>query len=702
MPGVRLGSVLRQLKQRVSAEHVGALSDGELLQAFVRHREEAAFSALVQRHGPLVLAVCRHVLKHEQDAEDAFQATFILLARHAGSIRTTQAVASWLYRVAFRTALKAGVNMARRRSHENEYARSSPRAQAPADGRELEGILHEELKRLPEKYQAPLVLCGLQGRSGTEAARQLGWKEGTVRGRLTQARRLLQQRLARRGVELGAVLGAAAVSGQAFAGTLLVRAVQAARLASAGKTALAGLVSARVLALVERVDRMLLLAKLQIFALLLLAASIVGGAGLLAQQGEKAATPPPKDAAPPARAVRVDRQGDPLPEGALARFGTVRLRQGWMTSHVLFSPDGTQLAVLGYGRPLGLWDVASGKQIHQFHERDSQPDGAAFSPDGTLLAEGDTAVRLWDTRTGALRRALPAAEASQRAVVFTPDGNTLISAGHDKLIHLWNPHTGESLGKLEGHDASAFRLAITKDGKTLASTGDDKVIRFWDLARRKPVLEIKGLDYVVELAFSPDGRSLASAEESHGPARVWDVRTGQERFRLGDDASRGKAVAYSPDGVLLASGHSDGAIRLWDAATGKEVRRWSSPSGVRSLAFAPDGKSLATISIWDSGPRLWDAASGKEIHPGDTHRGMVTQLALSTDGKSLLTMANDRQLLQWDLATQTPRKLLELPFSNKSWKDYHAQLSADGRILARASRLEKTVSLIEPLTQMPF
>jgi RNA polymerase sigma factor (sigma-70 family) len=707
--------VLRHIQQLVSAERVGAVSDGELLQAFIRHQDDAAFSALLRRHGPLVLAVCRRVLNHEQDAEDAFQATFVLLARHAGSLRKTQSLASWLYRVAYRTALKAGLHMARRRIRENEYARSNPRTEAPSQAGvgELETILHEELCRLPTKYQAPLVLCCLEGKSGTEAARHLGWKAGTLRGRLTQARRLLRRRLARRGVELGVVLSAATCSQQAVAGALpanlITSAVQAARLALTGKIALAGVVSARVAALVEGADHLMLVSKFRILVVLFLMVSIFGGVGLLAQPasvgvqanaGEKVVSRSPQGPPPaPARDVRTDRYGDPLPEGALARFGTIRWRQGWMASRVLFSPDGTKLALLGYGRPIGLWDVATGKQIHQFHNRDSQPGGAAFSPDGKLLAEGDVAVRLWDTRTGALRRELPAAEESQRAVLFTPDGNTVISAGHDKVIHLWNVHTGVSLGQLEGHDASAWSLAITQDGRVLASTGNDKVIRLWNLARRKPILEIKGLGHVVELAFSPDGRWLASAEEDNAPVRVWDVRTGKERFRFGDVASRGQTVAFSPDGRLVASGHSDGAIHLWDAATGKDARRWSCRSAVKSLAFSPDGKTLATTSLWDSGPRLWDTASGKEIHPTDAHRGMVTQICLSPAGNALLSLSNDRQVIQWDLATQTPRRLLELPFGKTSWKDYYAQLSADGRILARAARLEKTVTLIDPQTQ---
>src|SRR5262249_17782619 len=159
------------------------VSDRELLQRFLAGREERAFAALLRRHGPLVWSVCWQVLHHRQDAEDAFQATFLLLARQAGSIRKTTAVASWLYRVAQRVARKGGKNMPRRRTQERQVERRGVRPpEAEAAWRELQAVLTEELERLPEKYRAPFLLCCLEGKSGPEAARQLGWKEGTVTG----------------------------------------------------------------------------------------------------------------------------------------------------------------------------------------------------------------------------------------------------------------------------------------------------------------------------------------------------------------------------------------------------------------------------------------------------------------------------------------------------------------------------------------
>jgi RNA polymerase sigma factor (sigma-70 family) len=741
MAPAQLAPVLQHVRTLVNTEGMKSASDGELVRQFVASRDEGAFAELLRRHGPMVQSVCRRVLGHQQDAEDAFQATFLVLARRAGSIRRSGAVGAWVYQVAHRIAMKAGRDVTRRQLRQERASTRSPTEPASeAALRELQAILQEEVNRLPDKYRAPFVLCCLEGKSGVDAARQLGWKEGTVSGRLTEARKLLRSRLTKRGVNLAAALCAVHLPHSAItaaASASLGRATLKAALSfAAGRVPADDMVSGQSLALAQWLLRVASTSRVMTATIFLLMLSLLGvGLGLAChgpspvsllppqaafagapqkRGGDKAAASRPAEspAAPP---VRVDRFGDPLPEGAVARFGTVRLRQGWMASRVLFSPDGKKLAVAGLGRPLGLWDVANGKEIRQFHQKDIQASGVDFSPDGTLLAEGHFDVRLWDTKTGVLRHALGPAQASQRAVVFTPDGKTVISGGHDNLIHSWNVQSGDSLGKLEGHTNSVLTLAVTKDGSTLASGGSDQTIRLWDLAGRRQIREIKGAankeGYFHGLSFSPDGRWLASVEnDGNAPGRVWDVRTGKERFQLGRYSSHAYTVAFSPDGKLIASGHGDGAIRLWDPATGKELRHWSCQFGVptgdmahglRNLAFSPNSKTLATASVWECGPRLWDVATGTEIRTGDTHRGSIRQVCLTRDGKSLLSLSHDQQLMQWDLANKTPRRLMELPFGTR-WNDYYQLLSPDGRVLAQGSRRDRTVTLIDPQMQKPL
>ena len=172
-----------------------ALSDGQLLEWFIQQRAQAAFTALVRRHGPMVMSVCRRVLRNSHDAEDAFQATFLVLAEKASRLRQPELLANWLYGVAYRTALHARQRAARRSEREREAASpSSTSSDSEIEDREMRRVLDEELQALPEKYRAPLVLCYLEGMTNEEAARMLGWPSGSMSHRLARGRKLLGQR----------------------------------------------------------------------------------------------------------------------------------------------------------------------------------------------------------------------------------------------------------------------------------------------------------------------------------------------------------------------------------------------------------------------------------------------------------------------------------------------------------------------------
>jgi RNA polymerase sigma factor (sigma-70 family) len=293
-----LSAGVRHLRDVLAAQQRCGDSDEQLLHAFAVHRDEEAFAVLVHRHGPMVLRVCRRILGHEQDAEDVFQATFLVLAQKAASLRKKTALASFLHGIACRLALAAKRSAARRHKHESSLeARTQPRLPAsPADElpwREVRALLDEEIARLPEIYRSVFVLCCLEDVGREEAARRLGVKPGTVASRLAEARKRLARRLARRGVELTAVLAATTVAEgtvSALPAGLMASTLKAV-LATATGEKLAGVVSVSVAELVEGAMRV---SKAKIATVILLTASLLTGASVSAYRGLAAnpLTPP--------------------------------------------------------------------------------------------------------------------------------------------------------------------------------------------------------------------------------------------------------------------------------------------------------------------------------------------------------------------------------------------------------------------------
>ncbi|HEX3148005.1 MAG TPA: sigma-70 family RNA polymerase sigma factor [Gemmataceae bacterium] len=224
---MRLTNLLRHLHPVPSVPASAASTDREALRAFVAHKDEAAFTVLVNRHGPMVLAVCRRILHHAQDAEDACQATFLVLARKAASIGRSDALGSWLHGVAYRIALRARRDAGRRRAREQQAATSVGTDPTEAIAwRDVQVFLEAEIARLPERYRAAFVLCHLEGRSRIEAAADLGIEENTLSSRLARARERLRWRLARRGVHLPALLAAAALADSATGSAIPTELVQ--------------------------------------------------------------------------------------------------------------------------------------------------------------------------------------------------------------------------------------------------------------------------------------------------------------------------------------------------------------------------------------------------------------------------------------------------------------------------------------------
>ena len=288
MPTRQMDSIVRYVR-KIALQDARSMSDAQLLESFITHHDESAFEALVTRHGPLVLSVCRRALKNLHDAEDAFQTTFLVLVRKAASLGKRELLANWLYGVAYRTALKARAATNRKRAKESIFA-ELPEREAPAEEvpDELLSWLDRELIRLPDKYRLPVVCCDLQGLSRIDAANKLGWPVGTLNWRLAKARKLLSKKLTQPGSMLSG--GALALALSRDTAHAVVSPGLKQLTVHAGKLMLthslgAGVVSAKVASLTEGVVKSMFLTKLKMGLLVIVSVAGIGTATGLASYG---------------------------------------------------------------------------------------------------------------------------------------------------------------------------------------------------------------------------------------------------------------------------------------------------------------------------------------------------------------------------------------------------------------------------------
>jgi RNA polymerase sigma factor (sigma-70 family) len=668
MANRRFGIVFEHLRQLFGGRGTDPTEDGLLLRRFLDGRDEAAFTALVRSYGPLVLRVCRNVLADPGDVEDAFQATFLVFVRRAASLARPQPLGPWLYGVAYRVAVRARAQAARRRWHERQVPlRAEAEVPLAGDGHELGPVIEEEINRLPEKYRVPFVLCYLEGKTNEEAARCLGCPKGTVLSRLARGRERLRVRLTRRGVAPATAIavgtGAAASVSEALAGGT----VRMGLLFAAGQTAVAAGASAQAAALTQRVMKVMLMNRLGTLSVVLLAMALVSaGAVALARQAlvhepareEPAASLPAADdvstKAPAQERTPTDVFGDPLPEGAVARMGTHRLReQGGPVLGLAFGPNGTTLCSASSGQ-VHRWDAATGKELKSW----SLPLGAggvapAFSHDGHLMAwEHGGEVILHDLEADKELRRLRGHQGNVLAVAFSPDGTLLASADRRGVVLLHEVATGKQLQQVMGGPA----LAFLPDGKVLA-TADRAGVRLWDVAAGKELRWLAGSGLGIAcVAFAPGGKVVAAGDGDR-TVRLWDAATGEELRRLEGLPGPATSLAFAEGGRTLLAGVSGPEIRLWwwDAATGKKLREVGGEEFLGRLAMAPDGKTVATGGV-DRAIRLWDVASGKKLRGGEGLLGFVGNLAFAPDGKTLATasgagLGGEHPVRLWETAT---------------------------------------------------
>jgi RNA polymerase sigma factor (sigma-70 family) len=695
--------------------------DTQLLAQFVEARDERAFATLLVRHGALVWRTCKRVLGDGPESEDAFQATFLALARKAGKLRGAT-LTGWLHRVARDAALKADNGMRRRRSLEQRLRTvKQPAVEGEnADRTELYTALDEELAGLPEKLRVSLLLRYLEGKSQDEVAHILGCSRFVVRKRLARGEAILRKRLERRGltVEIGpvaALLGGSTTASEVpsrLIGTT-VRAAVAFRsgIIAGGPAKVAqGLLGSFPTPLAGTIMRKSLWIMLAVVCSL--------GVGLAAWQASSARPDEvgsPKAVAEP-DSGRVDRQGDPLPDGALARLGSLHLRHvgklpldnanilnltAYIYFHidvksVIFSRDGKMLITMGDGNPIQLWNAATGKLLRSFdygRQQDGRVKSAgviALSPDGKTLAAPDAsgrAISLREAATGKLLRSCSyETSQSHRALAFSQDGRTLLSFSSGFRSHgfrVWEVATGKEVrhqplfwknaqeSLKESQRLSDIKSAVfSSDGRTLAAIlykvgTRNTSVDLWEVATGKLLrhLDVSGHVPPGAVAFSPDNRFLAISntstimglqDQKGGAVHLWEMATGKEVRTWTPDPTETYALAFSPDGKLLATGSGFGPIRLWETATGKELRQCQDyQAHVVALAFSPDSGTLASLSgIHDYTARLWEVASGKERVPlTEGHMGPVVSVAFSPDGKSLISGGRDGLVGLWNTET---------------------------------------------------
>ena len=300
-------AVLQHLLSAFGREGAG-VTDGELLNRFLKQRDDAALAALVRRHASMVWGVCRRLLRSHHDAEDAFQATFLVLVRKAAAIRHKEMVANWLYGVAHQTSVRLRARAAKRGVRERQVVNMPEPVVAEVRGADLVPLLDQELSRLPEKFRVLIVLCDLESKTRKEVARQLGCPEGTVASRLARARALLAKRLAQQGVVLSVgALAAVLAQNVASAGVptaVVSLTIKAASLFAAGQAAAAGVISAEVAALTEGVLKAMFMTKLKtVMSVVMLLGTVAFGGGLLMQRTA---------AGQPGQAEKSEAQGNTL------------------------------------------------------------------------------------------------------------------------------------------------------------------------------------------------------------------------------------------------------------------------------------------------------------------------------------------------------------------------------------------------------
>jgi RNA polymerase sigma factor (sigma-70 family) len=653
MPNTGIEPFIKNLR-RVALRHDGAgITDGQLLDKFVSEHDEAAFEALVLRHGSMVWGVCQRLLRNPHDSEDAFQATFIVLARKAASVLPREMIGNWLYGVAHTTALRSKAAAAKQRVRERQViAMPEPMPRDNGLSPDLVALLDQELKTLPDRIRTAIVLCDLEGRRRREVARQLKIPEGTLSSRLTTGRKLLARKLARHGVVLSA--GAIATillqstASACMPATLVGSTVKAATLAAAGEAATSALVSAKVALLSEGVMKTMFLTKLKcaLTAGLVIVTAVAGAAfaltGLIPSGAHAVhAAPAPKEPeeGPNEAQDPEAKHGDPIIAAAYSRDGR------------LLALAQSKNFFKGKEHKILLFETRRWQQVHELRGPTAICFSVAFSADGRTLfaASDDGFVYSWNTNTGAPGLKLDAKAGQCRKILLSPDGKFLVTGHHDVgknptegTIHIWDAATGKFLHHIAASDVGAHMLTFTPDGKSITEgfnsfqfgEKDFNGVIEWDLATGKEQKRFNAVRITPgafpithAISYTRDGKKmLVGGGEAvpvpgqkdttmlHGYLWLFDRETGKlEKTLITDRQDYVRMLLQSPDGSRLylptySENGESGELQCWDTSTW--ALKWTRESDRRywALITSPNGKRIAT-------------ATGKGFHFFDPQTG---------------------------------------------------------------------------------
>jgi RNA polymerase sigma factor (sigma-70 family) len=693
----RLASVLR-----VAA---GPSADVDLVGRYLQG-DPAALEVMVRRHGPAVLGVCRRMLGSGADADDAFQATFLTLTLRARSIRKPAALGAWLHGVAVRCCRKALGRRARPPGGD-VAGRSDPFAEVA--WRELRGLLDEELTRLPATLRAPLILCLIESLARDEAARSLGWSLRTFDRRLARGRAVLKDRLVRRGVgALGLGLGVLNAEG----------------LTAGVPDRLIGAVCGTQ-SVVPPAVRALVAPATNGFRFKLALGVVLGLGSLAAVSGFGGAPPDEKPPDRPAPKVEpAEDLEDPMPAGALRRFGSTRFRYPSSVTHAALSPDGKRVVIGGYGNVL-IYDTETGKRLRVL-DNFWPTDGAGrllpmvFSPDGKLLAHltryGEITARVCDVETGKEVAAVKGLRPDLKYLMYSGfglpnqaddvDGNftgLYFSAGGRRIVlvgqryvHIRDARTGEPVAKYDlptsqtkagGAIRQETIVCFSPDGRLYAEVAGEN----WQIrepasgnvlfrATVKPAVGKDGRPAAPFAAISPDGKILAISTGALDEVQLWDI-PGQRLLRtLTGRATKVRMLgqlAFSADGTQVFAGGEDVVYR-WDAATGTQLPSLAGDtSRGPPRAFAgTDGQTLVTVD-GNGLIRRWDPTTGKSL---PVPLGYTTQTIsdLSADGAYAVVADDAGRIDLWSVRQNSRHELK--PIGRSKARD--VRFSRDGKFLA--------------------